>query len=69
MLKFKAIIGLVFASLVLTSLSYAKLDMKDIVAIWLLDEGKGKEVTDASGNGHDGHFVNDPKWVEGKFGK
>ena len=23
-----------------------------IVAIWLLDEGKGKEIKDASGNGH-----------------
>ena len=36
--------------------------------MWFLDEGEGKKVTDATGNGHNGTFVNDPQWVGGKFG-
>lgn len=42
---------------------------KDLVAYWTFDEGTGKTVKDVTGNGHDGKFVGDPKWVEGKFGK
>jgi len=41
-----------------------------VVAIWLLDEGDGDKVTDASGNGHDGGFKSgEPEWVDGMFGK
>ena len=48
----------------------AKLDMKTVVAMWLLDEGGGEQIADASGNGHDGRFVGGRvKWVDGKFGK
>ncbi|MBI1925938.1 LamG domain-containing protein [Candidatus Poribacteria bacterium] len=62
--------SVVFMSLVLTCISDAKLELKDVVAIWLLDEGTGNKVTDASGNGHDGAFASGkPKWVDGKFGK
>lgn len=68
MFKFKLIIGLVFVSLVLTSLSYAKLDLESAVAIWLFDEGKGNEVKDFTENGNDGELTNGPEWVEGKFG-
>jgi len=57
-------------SLVLTCISDAKLELKDVVAIWLLDEGTGNKVTDSSGNGNDGAFAaGAPKWVVGKFGK
>ena len=38
------------------------------VAVWLFEEGAGKVVKDASGNGHDGEFAGSPKWVKGKFG-
>lgn len=38
------------------------------VAVWLFEEGTGKVVKDASGNGHDGEFAGSPKWVKGKFG-
>lgn len=63
-------VGLAFACLVLASISDAKVDMKGVVAIWLLDEGKGKDITDASGEGNDGAFKSgEPKWVDGMFGK
>ena len=41
---------------------------KNTVAVWLFEEGAGKTVTDASGNGHDGKFAGSPKWVKAKFG-
>jgi hypothetical protein len=69
MVKFKLIIGLVFVSLVLTSLSYAKFDIESAVAIWLFDEDKGDEARDFTENGNDGKLTNGPEWVEGKFGK
>ena len=60
-------LSLVFTILVLTS--YAQVDMTGVVAIWLLDEGTGDRVTDASGNAHDGGFASgEPQWVVGKFG-
>jgi len=41
----------------------------DLLAWWTCDEGAGTVVGDASGNGHDGTFVNgDPAWVEGIHG-
>ncbi len=41
---------------------------KHTVAVWLFEEGAGKTVKDASGNGHDGKFAGSPKWVKAKFG-
>ena len=61
-------IGLAAIILVLTGKSDAQLDVEGAVAIWLFDEGRGDKVSDASGNGNDGEFVNNPEWVEGKFG-
>ncbi len=41
----------------------------DLIAWWTCDEGAGNVVGDASGNGHDGTFVNgDPVWVPGNRG-
>lgn len=50
--------------------SYATaLDTDGLVGAWLLDEGKGDTVTDASDNGLDGKISQGkPKWVNGKFG-
>jgi hypothetical protein len=63
-------ITLVFAMLVFTSVSSVALDMTGVVAIWLLDEGDGDRVEDASGNGNDGGFASgEPEWVDGVFGK
>jgi len=61
-------ICLVFVNMLLLGTCEAMLSMEGAVAIWLLDEGKGNEVTDASGNNHSGAFFGEPAWVEGKFG-
>jgi hypothetical protein len=53
----------------LTTSSYAKLDLENCVGMWLLDEDKGDTATDSSGSENDGTLKNGPKWVEGKFGK
>jgi hypothetical protein len=41
----------------------------DIVAAWLLDEGSGKIIHDASGNGNDGELIGGADRVDGKFGR
>ena len=54
-------------SLVLTlPASYAKID-KHSVVVWLFNEGKGDAVADFSGNGHEGKFDGNPKWVKAEF--
>ena len=64
------LIGVVvlFAAGMLTTQSYAKIDPKTIVGMWLFDEGNGKIAKDLSGNGNDG-TLEGPNWVDGKFGK
>lgn len=49
--------------------AYAKIDLKTCIAFWLFDEGKGDVAIDSSGNKNDGTLVNNPKWIDGKFGK
>jgi hypothetical protein len=65
------LIGVVvlFIACVLTTSSYAKIDLKTCVGMWLFDEGQGDIVKDSSGNGNDGKLIKGPKWVDGKFGK
>lgn len=46
----------------------AKIDPKAAVGIWLFDEGKGKTVSDLSGNSNDGEIMGNPSWEKGKFG-
>lgn len=58
-----------FATIVLTITSFAKIDPKTCVGLWLLDEGKGDTAKDLSGNNYDGTIKNSPKWIDGKFGK
>lgn len=41
---------------------------KDTVAVWLMEEGSGNTIKDATGNNHDGKLTGG-KWVNGKFGK
>jgi hypothetical protein len=53
----------------LTTSSYAKIDQKTIVGMWLFDDGSGTIATDSSGNKINGTLMNGPKWVDGKFGK
>ena len=63
-------VALFCANLVLAIASYARFNNpEEALAIWLFDEGKGDKVEDFSGHGNDGKFINEPKWVDGKFGK
>jgi hypothetical protein len=45
-------------------------DISDgLIGWWMLDEGAGTTVTDSSGAGHDGFFVDStPEWVPGMYG-
>lgn len=49
--------------------SYSKIDLKNIVSVWLFDEGQGNTAKDFSGYNRDGKLQGGAKWVEGKFGK
>ena len=40
----------------------------DLVGLWRLDETSGTIAHDASGNGHNGTLIGDPKWAPGKIG-
>jgi hypothetical protein len=53
----------------LTAKSDAEIDSKSIAGVWLFDEGGGETARDSSGKGNDGKIMNNPKWVDGKFGK
>jgi len=44
----------------------SKVTDAEAVGIWLFDEGNGKTVRDASGNGHDGDIVGAVEWADGK---
>ena len=60
--------SLIVISLIFTGQSFAKINLDDIVVLWLFDEGSGKTVKDSSGKGHDG-TIEKPNWVNGKFDK
>ncbi len=53
-------------SLVLTAMANAA--DPDLAAHWKFDDGSGTTAFDSSGNGNDGVFVGDPKWVPGHLG-
>jgi len=52
--------------LILTSMANAA--DPDLAAYWKFDDGSGTTAFDSSGNGNDGVFVGDPKWVPGNLG-
>lgn len=56
-------------NVVATFISIGSSSAYEVVAAWLLDEGSGNEIHDASGNGHIGEFFGDPEWDDGRFGK
>jgi len=49
-----ALLSLMIFSLLFVGSSYAKIDTKTIVGLWLFNEGKGDTAKDSSGNGNDG---------------
>ena len=40
-----------------------------LVGYWKFDDGTGNITFDSSGNGNDGTLIDDPVWVDGKYGK
>lgn len=62
-------ISLTLISLMSAFQSYAKIDLKTCVGMWLFDEGKGDTAKDSSVNKNNGTLNNGPEWVDGKFGK
>jgi hypothetical protein len=62
-------VAVLFAAGVLTASSYAKTNPKTCVGMWLFDEGNGNIAKYSSENMNNGTLMNDPKWVDGKFGK
>ena len=65
------LIGVVvlFVVSLLVSSSYAKVDSKTCIGMWLFDDGTGTVAKDYSASKNDGTLSNGPKWVDGKFGK
>ena len=61
-------IALLIAWLTLAGNGNAQPFLEGIVAMWLFDEGKGKDVRDSSGNRLHGEFGRKPEFVDGKFG-
>ena len=59
---------LLIIGLISTNISYANVNAKSIMGMWLLDEGSGDTVKDSSGNGNHGNIVG-AKWTDGKIGK
>jgi hypothetical protein len=59
---------LLIIGLISTNISYARVNAKTIMGMWLLDEGSGDTVKDTSGNGNHGTIITS-KWVDGKIGK
>ena len=47
--------------------SYSAVD-RHTMAVWLFEEGSGKTVRDASGNGHHGEIIGKLNWVKGNIG-
>lgn len=68
-MKFYMFFAVIIGILLFTSVSYARIDPNTIAALWLFDEGSGKEIKDSSGNENHGTFMGDLKWVNGKYGK
>ena len=65
------LIGVVvlFVVCLLVNSSYAKIDPKTCVGMWLFDDGSGTVAKDSSASKNDGTLSNGPKWVDGKLVK
>lgn len=62
-------ISLFVISLTVTGTSYARIDPRNCVGIWLFNEGKDDIAGDVSENKNNGTIVGDFEWVDGKYGK
>ncbi len=57
-----------FVFVMLSVSSYA-INPENIAAMWLFDEDSGDTAKDSSGQANHGTLMEDPKWVDGQFGK
>ncbi|MDT8301260.1 MAG: LamG domain-containing protein [Sedimentisphaerales bacterium] len=62
------VIFFIITGLICASRSYGQVDAGSVVAFWLFDEASGNVAMDNSGNGYDADLVENPVWVDGKFG-
>jgi len=60
-------IGTLFLAFVIQNSDAVSMD--DAIGLWLFDDGKGDTTADSSKNGNKGKLMEDPQWVDGKFGK
>ncbi len=60
-------LAIITICLTFTVQTYAEIDFSTARGIWLLDEGKGKEIEDISGNENHGELQGG-KWVKGQDG-
>jgi len=63
------IVGMFVFVGVLTTQSYAEIDSKTVVGLWMFDGDEDDVVRDSSENNLNGIIKGDPEWTEGKFGK
>ena len=63
------VVVILFVFGLLASSSYANVDPKTCIGMWLFDDGTGTVAKDSSASKNDGTLSNGPKWVDGKFGK
>lgn len=68
MMRLKVIISFFIIVLMATTISYAKVDPKTIIGMWLVDEGNGETTKDSSASGNNGEIVG-AKWANGNIGK
>jgi len=68
MTRLTVIVSFIIIVLIIATPSYAKIDQKTVVGMWLVDEGDGNITKDSSVSGNDGE-INGAKWVDGKIGK
>ena len=54
--------------LMFAGIGHAKIDIKTVAGLWLLDEDDGDIAKDSTENGNDGSIVGNAKWIDGKFG-
>ena len=66
--QFTACIIFIITGLLCTSHSNGQVDAGSVVAFWLFDEASGNVAKDNSGNGYDADLIENPVWVDGKFG-
>jgi hypothetical protein len=63
------LLSVMFFALLLSGFPAAMAGTEEfLVGYWPFDEGSGNVTADASGNGHDGELIDNPMWVQGKFG-